>query len=126
MEDTTYRIICPDCRLELNWLPDAWAEWRKGTMQCPRCLTALRDMHADMVAKKEREPMTEERFNEIADMFQLLVAKPEDEVYALLVNAGWARPSNMLDAVMNNLRRVYGEQEVMDWLKACGYRGILV
>lgn len=62
-----HRIICPDCRLELHWDDEAFAEWKTGPKKCPQCGAGLSDMHVDVVPiasedqKPTRRPIAGER-----------------------------------------------------------------
>lgn len=189
-----YRVICPDCRLELHWDDEKLAEWKAGPQKCPQCGAALRDMHVDEVRidAEDRRPKTdtdwldflevlgrtppdldgdwnvcfskdhgslrealavtwassaearsayiawrrspvklvvpaadEVVFHTMSHHFQVFERMSDAELREMLQKAGWPEPANKVAAVMDNMRREYGEAAVTDWLAECGRRGII-
>jgi hypothetical protein len=77
MDDTLYRIKCPDCRLELHWDDEAFRKWKQGPTKCPQCGAALGDMVADEVplGSEPRRPQTD---TEWLDFLEVLGRTPPD------------------------------------------------
>jgi hypothetical protein len=66
----------------------------------------------------------DERFNAMAKQFGIFEAMSDAELREMLRLAGWEEPRNKLEAVMNNMRREYGDAAVVDWLAESGRRGV--
>lgn len=57
--------------------------------------------------------------------FQAFEAMSDAELRERLRLAGWKEPSNKMDAVMDNMRREFGDESVREWFAESGRRGIL-
>jgi hypothetical protein len=63
--------------------------------------------------------MAQSTFHDMAAKFLEIEVKPDEELRLLLVNAGHPPPANRFEAVMKNMRLVYGDAGVTRWLKRC-------
>jgi hypothetical protein len=95
-----------------------------------RLLEMLKDYDKDRGEElrklgEEAGAMDEATFNRMADEFQALQGMTDRELELMLLNANRAPAGNRLDAVMENMRRQFGDQVVSGWIRECGKRGIL-
>lgn len=124
------QIICPECRLELHFDGAKWEEWQHMPQVCPQCGRSLAGVPvlaqgAPGSLEPEGYPMAESTFRDMAHEFQALESLTDNELGLMLENAGHPPPANRFEAVMRNMRRVYGDAGVTRWLKRCCELGIL-
>lgn len=69
--------------------------------------------------------MDEALFEVMAGGFEVLESRTDEQLRWLLVHAGWPAPENRLDAVMENMKRVFGRESVVEWLERCAEMGLV-